>query len=136
MLAFMEPMEDQPCLPRGASRQAIPIKGEKPVLRGLEAGPLGILVLTASRCKTMYSHVNRPLHESKLWPDCRATAEIQQPRGQDDVLVTLCLSGGGRRAAWFSAATMLRLERVVDEMNLLHEVDVISSVSCGGLPAA
>ena len=31
---------------------------------------------------------------------------------------------------------MLRLERVVDEINLLHEVDVISSVSGGGLPAA
>ena len=61
---------------------------------------------------------------------------IAQPRGQEDVLVILCLSGGGSRAAWFSAATMLRLERVVDEINLLHEVDVISSVSGGGLPAA
>lgn len=108
----------------------------KPVLRGFEAGLLGILVLVAAGCKTMYSHVNRPLQENKIWPDCRATAEIQQPRGQDDVLVILCLSGGGSRAAWFSAATMLRLERVVDEINLLHEVDVISSVSGGGLPAA
>jgi len=108
----------------------------KPVLRGLEAGLLGVLILVAAGCKSLYSHVNRPLQQSKIWPDCRATAEIQQPRGEDDVLVILCLSGGGSRAAWLSAATMLRLERVVDEINLLHEVDVISSVSGGGLPAA
>ena len=108
----------------------------KLVLRGLEAGLLGVLVLVAAGCKSLYSHVNRPLQGSTIWPDCRATAEIEQPRGQEDVLVILCLSGGGSRAAWFSAATMLRLERVVDEINLLHEVDVISSVSGGGLPAA
>ena len=97
---------------------------------------MGLLVLVAAGCKSLYSHVNRPLQGSTIWPDCRATAEIEQPRGQEDVLVILCLSGGGSRAAWFSAATMLRLERVVDEINLLHEVDVISSVSGGGLPAA
>jgi hypothetical protein len=95
------------------------------------------LLLAQSGCMSVYSHLNRPLQANEeMWPDCRATAEIQQPRGKEDVLVILCLSGGGSRAAWFSAATMLRLESVVDEINLLHEVDVISSVSGGSLPAA
>jgi predicted acylesterase/phospholipase RssA len=52
------------------------------------------------------------------------------------VLVILCLSGGGSRAAWFSAAIMMRLEEVEDRINLLHEVDVISSVSGSSLTAA
>ncbi len=69
-------------------------------------------------------------------PDCRGSLEVQQPRGEEDVLMILCLSGGGSRASWFSAASMLRLESVVDEINLLHEVDVISSASGGSLPAA
>jgi predicted acylesterase/phospholipase RssA len=107
-----------------------------PLVGGLKAGLLGLLVLLIPGCKSLYSHANRPWVESRVWPDCRATAEIQQPRGADDVMVILCLSGGGSRAAWFSAATMLRLERVVEEINLLHEVDVISSVSGAGLPAA
>lgn len=84
----------------------------------------------------MYSHINQPLGESGPAPDTRATSQITQPRGDKDVLMILCFSGGGSRASWFSAATMLRLENVVDEINLLHEVDVISSVSGGGLPAA
>ena len=100
------------------------------------ASLLGVLLLAGTGYKTLYSHVNRPLPGNQVWPDWRATAEIQQPRGQEDVLVILCLSGGGSRAAWFSAATMLRLENVVDEVNLLHEVDVISAVSGGCLPAA
>ena len=95
----------------------------------LLASLMGVLVLTASGCKSLYSSANRPLREGREAPDCRATFEIQQPRGEKDVLVVLCLSGGGSRAAWFSAATMLRLEQVVDGINLLHEVDVISSVS-------
>ena len=117
---------------------------------------LGVFVLGETGCKSPYASANRPLQEERvalgngggltnlpanrplqagrLAPDCRATFEIQQPRGEKDVLVILCLSGGGSRAAWFSAATMLRLEKVVDGINLLHEVDVISSVS-GGRPA-
>ncbi|MGP8199077.1 MAG: patatin-like phospholipase family protein, partial [Limisphaerales bacterium] len=103
---------------------------------GLLASLVGVLVVAATGCKSLYTSVNRPLQAGRLAPDCRATFEIQQPRGEKDVLVVLCLSGGGSRAAWFSAATMLRLEKVEDEINLLHEVDVISSVSGGSLPAA
>lgn len=46
--------------------------------------------------------------------------------------VGLSLSGGGSRAANFSAACMFQLER----LGLLQKVDYISSVSGGSLPAA
>ena len=100
------------------------------------AGVAAALILAGTGCKSPYSSANHPEQASQLAPDCRASLELEQPRGEKDVLVVLCLSGGGSRAAWFSAATMLRLERVVDEINLLHEVDVISSVSGGSLAAA
>jgi predicted acylesterase/phospholipase RssA len=102
----------------------------------LFAALLGVFVLAGTGCKSLYSSANRPLQTGHVAPDCRATFEIKQPRGEKDVLMVLCLSGGGSRASWFSAATMLRLERVVDQINLLHEVDVISSVSGGSLAAA
>lgn len=100
------------------------------------ASLMGLSLMAGTGCRSLHSHLNQPLREDRVAPDCRASLEIQQPRGSEDVLVILCLSGGGSRAAWFSAATMLRLERIVDEINLLHEVDVISSVSGGSLPAA
>lgn len=49
-----------------------------------------------------------------------------------DTLFILALSGGGSRAAYFSSLVMLSLEKY----KLLNEVDVISSVSGGSLPAA
>ncbi len=59
-------------------------------------------------------------------------------RGRDDTLVILSLSGGGSRAAYLSAKVMFELENWVYEgdKHLLAEVDAISSVSGGSLPAA
>ncbi len=62
----------------------------------------------------------------------RTSFDLAEPRGRDDVLVILALSGGGSRAAYFSAAVMFHLQR----LSLLQEVDVLSSVSGGSLPAA
>lgn len=78
-------------------------------------------------------------HNRALTPDSppvKASFEAVQPRGREDVLVALALSGGGSRAAYFSAAVMLRLQEVFPDLDLLKEVDVISSVSGGSLPAA
>jgi predicted acylesterase/phospholipase RssA len=70
----------------------------------------------------------------------RATFNVTAARGAPDVLVVLALSGGGSRAAYLSAKAMLKLQSVfLDEpgkLDLLSEVDVISSVSGGSLPAA
>jgi hypothetical protein len=104
--------------------------------RASAAGLLLAGALAATGCNTWYAYVNVPLHGEHLAPDCRASLDLTQPRGEKDVLVILCLSGGGSRAAWFSGAAMLRLEQVVDRINLLREVDVISSVSGASLTAA
>jgi predicted acylesterase/phospholipase RssA len=48
----------------------------------------------------------------------------------------LALSGGGSRAAYFSGSVMLRLQNVFEDIDLLKEIDLISSVSGGSLPAA
>jgi len=71
-----------------------------------------------------------------LPPASRATFDIRDDRGEKDVLVLLALSGGGSRAAYFSGAVMLRLQQVFTDLDLLQEVDVISAVSGGSLPAA
>jgi len=66
----------------------------------------------------------------------RASYLIAEPRGRKDVLVILALSGGGSRAAYFSGSVMLKLETVFPNLNILREVDVLSSVSGGSLAAA
>src|SRR2546425_4561675 len=71
----------------------------------------------------------------------QASFEIKRRTKQyGDVLVLLALSGGGSRAAYFSARTMFALERVPGPqgatLNVLNEVDLISSVSGGSLAAA
>ncbi|MBS0346530.1 MAG: patatin-like phospholipase family protein [Proteobacteria bacterium] len=63
------------------------------------------------------------------------------PKQRSDVLVLLALSGGGSRAAYFAGLSMLEMERFEGSQNgkridLLHEVDAISSVSGGSLAAA
>ncbi len=75
-------------------------------------------------------------------PAPKASFEIvtRPTKRQPRVLVLLALSGGGSRAAYFSARTMLALERVPGPggatLNVLNEVDLISSVSGGSLAAA
>ena len=72
----------------------------------------------------------------------QASFEIRQRpvKQQQNVLVLLALSGGGSRAAYFSARTMLALERMPlprgGTINALREVDLVSSVSGGSLAAA
>ncbi len=69
----------------------------------------------------------------------KAQFKIGQDRGhQKNSLVILALSGGGSRAAVLSSNVMLELENVFsqDKLNILNEVDIISSVSGGSLPAA
>jgi predicted acylesterase/phospholipase RssA len=67
----------------------------------------------------------------------KATFLIDEDRGNhQETLAILSLSGGGSRSAYWSASIMLALERVFDDINILEEIDVISSVSGGSLPAA
>jgi predicted acylesterase/phospholipase RssA len=74
-------------------------------------------------------------HDLTVEPS-RASLELREPRGKEDVLLILALSGGGSRAAYFATAVMFRLQEAFPEIDLLKEVDVISAVSGGSLPAA
>jgi predicted acylesterase/phospholipase RssA len=66
----------------------------------------------------------------------RATFKINGQRGNPEVLFFLALSGGGSRAAYLSTATMIKLQTVFEDVDLLREVDVMSSVSGGSVAAA
>jgi len=70
-----------------------------------------------------------------------ADGVVRNPKRNKDVLVLLALSGGGSRAAYFSALSMLEMQNIElkvgdEKSDILHEVDVISSVSGGSLAAA
>lgn len=88
---------------------------------------------------SLYSHTNRSLPVDNPDPSViRATYKVTADRGDDDTLVVLALSGGGSRSAYWSTEAMLKFQEVFDaeDFDLLSEVDVISSVSGGSLPAA
>lgn len=93
--------------------------------------------LLLSGC-SLSAYQNRRLAQNPAEESIKASTSVTQPRGTEDVLVALALSGGGSRAAYFSGASMLRLQTVLadEEIDLLKEVDVISSVSGGSLAAA
>lgn len=103
-----------------------------------------LLLFTAGGCAS-FSHTNielkRSYEQTKL-KETKATFCVTNDRGKykdDEVkkaLVILSLSGGGSRAAYWSASVMLALEKVFSDVNILEEVDIISSVSGGSLPAA
>ncbi len=67
-------------------------------------------------------------------------AEVTRPGQSDDLLVVLAISGGGMRAAALGYGALEELRRTEVTVNgvkrrLLDEVDVISAVSGGTLPA-
>ncbi|MBI4000968.1 MAG: patatin-like phospholipase family protein, partial [Nitrospira defluvii] len=76
-------------------------------------------------------------HQSAQWSDSRlastkATMHLGTKETADGRFIGLAFSGGGSRAAVFGAAVMKELDRV----GLLSQVDVLSAVSGGSLPAA
>jgi hypothetical protein len=108
------------------------------------AAALGLLAaLCALSACSSYSHTNRALapepaasQAESSSPRTRATFSVGGERGNPRVLMFLALSGGGSRAAYLSAATMLKLQTLYPDVDLLNEVDVMSSVSGGSITAA
>jgi len=99
--------------------------------------PIVLLLCAVNGC-AYYSHTNKPLtpKSERARTPVRATFNIQDPRGNEKVLVLLSISGGGSRAAYLGASAMLAMEKVFGDLDLLKQVDVISAVSGGCLPAA
>lgn len=87
---------------------------------------------------------NIKLTESPPKPSAQASFTLREdekykkcsPKQSKD-LVFLALSGGGSRAAYFSAMSMLEMQKIAlnGNSNILSEVDLISSVSGGSLAA-
>ncbi len=103
---------------------------------------VGCSLIALSACSS-YSHTNQalpPARDEGVAPiaasPTRATFSVGGERGNPRVLMFLALSGGGSRASYFSAATMLRLQTLYPDVDLLNEVDVMSSVSGGSVTAA
>ena len=97
-----------------------------------------LLVWACAGCSS-FSHTNRPLAPTAAASapaPTRATFNVSGERGNPRVLMFLALSGGGSRAAYLSAATMLQLQTLFPDVDLLNEVDVMSSVSGGSITAA
>ena len=74
---------------------------------------------------------NEPWPADKPVPDTAGSWKLSELERKDGRFVALAISGGGSRAANFGAAVMLELQ----QRGLLDEVDVISGVSGGTLPA-
>ncbi|ODT45748.1 MAG: hypothetical protein ABS70_02475 [Nitrospira sp. SCN 59-13] len=91
---------------------------------------LATLLLTSVSCAT--ADPPRTLPPDSSTPATRATLQLGQKELADGRFVGLAFSGGGSRAAVFGAAVMKELERA----GLLSQVDVLSAVSGGALPAA
>lgn len=95
-----------------------------PLLAGLSG--CSILVVTVD---TMH---NRPLDPSVPLKSTRATETIATKDLAENLFIGIALSGGGSRAANFSSAVLLELEK----LGILNKATAISSVSGSSLPAA
>ena len=93
-----------------------------------------LLAIILSGC-TSFAYTNKRITPGEIYSG-RASFEIKEDRGNKNVLMLLALSGGGSRAAYLSGSVMLRLQDVFEDIDLLKEIDLISSVSGGSLPAA
>src|SRR5881396_2985943 len=88
------------------------------------------LALAGCSILPLYTRANERLVEDAR--PTRATREIAVKDLPKGVFVGIAISGGGSRAANFSAAVLFELE----ELGLLQNVSAISSISGGSLTAA
>jgi NTE family protein len=102
----------------------------------IRAGALTALLVSAGGCA--HWPATPPLEHAGA--SGYRLAEVTRPAQSDDLLVVLAISGGGTRAAALGYGVLEELRRTEVTVNgtkrrLLDEVDVISSVSGGTLPA-
>ncbi|MBM4213045.1 MAG: hypothetical protein FJ179_04940 [Gammaproteobacteria bacterium] len=114
---------------------------------GGRLGGSGFLVLwllagctLLSGCAAPRAYLGEPITATRE-PQGYRMATVLRARGDDDLLFLLSLSGGGMRASTMAYGVLEQL--AADPVNrdghrsrLLDEVDVISAVSGGAVPAA
>jgi NTE family protein len=105
---------------------------------GQKAGPrlcIIVLLVAVGGCAVLPGHWrpgwNKEWRANEPPPETAGSWNLSELETQDHRLVALAISGGGSRAANFGAAIMLELQ----QRKLLEQVDVISGVSGGTLPA-
>ena len=91
---------------------------------------LAVLLISSASCATVAPPQGLSPDPSPV--TTRATLQLGQKELADGRFVGLAFSGGGSRAAVFGAAVMKELDR----LGVLQQVDVLSAVSGGALPAA
>jgi predicted acylesterase/phospholipase RssA len=99
---------------------------------------IGILIISFTGC-SWNAYTNEKIGDGETNKGVKAAYKVEnRPESNRDALVILALSGGGSRAAVFSSSAMLLLDqlKIQNKSTILKEVDVISSVSGGSLPAA
>lgn len=99
-----------------------------------------LLVVAAPACRSgAYTNVPLPgAPQQASLAGAPPALDRDHGRGEPRSLVILALTGGGSRAAYWSASVMLRLSQVfaASGLDIMSEVDAISCVSGGCLPAA
>lgn len=93
-------------------------------------GLIGLFASSACALITYSPYGNQPKTESTT--PTRADLHVDERQKSDGMFVGLAISGGGSRSAIFATSAMLELKK----QGLLRQVDVMSSVSGGSLPAA
>jgi predicted acylesterase/phospholipase RssA len=97
---------------------------------------IGCLLLLIGGCAVLPGHWrpgwNKEWTSKDPAPETAGSWNLTEQETKDHRFLALAISGGGSRAANFGAAVMLELK----QRTLLDEVDVISGVSGGTLPAA
>jgi predicted acylesterase/phospholipase RssA len=96
---------------------------------------MAFLLMIIGGCVVLPGHWrpgwNQPWPTGTPVPDTAGSWKLTDFETNDGRFLALAISGGGSRAANFGAAVMLELEK----RKLLEQVDVISGVSGGTLPA-
>ena len=112
----------------------MPAERKQEILRWCAAALVALLTI-ASGCAILPGHWrpgwNKPWPQGAAVPLTAGSWTLGEAEQKDGRFVGLTLSGGGSRAANFSAAVMLELQ----QRGILQQVDVISGVSGGTLPA-
>ena len=96
---------------------------------------IACLLMIIGGCAVLPGHWrpgwNQPWPAGTPVPDTAGSLKLTEVESKDGRFLALAISGGGSRAANFGAAVMLELEK----RKLLEQIDVISGVSGGTLPA-